>query len=634
MKAGRCVTHIFNHPIMATIASPTTPTSDIQRSTSNDSMSVEQYHRTAEAAVCDILQLPLDTAGKYWDVINSIMDRNLVLVHYKADKIEDLLRSVELSAEQKQSILNLRGVVVDIVDRVTCCKSFGYTPTISMSKIPSTPFSQVDNAGMTVLIDPTDSSTHFQTCNGGSVIRLWKYKNIVYASSHRRIITTESRWGSSKAFAELIVERFPWRQYSKVEKSLESIGNIVFDKLTPTSNVCHVFLISHPDLMMDSLVDVGDGFLVYLRSFDLNPVDDSIPGIEWVSRWSHESYFAAVESVDQDTGDSYVPRFPSPLGEPHAIFLPSEVDLEIANEILNIGYSMLSLGDLDHEFDDRLYPGESVICFYEGTMCKIVPKCVNWRAVVLGNNPNFLNQFYQLLDYSYVQFKETDGPIFDGKQRSYSFEDLFPPIGTPSTREMAEAMSQLHIGQIGLYGRIGRDRKPTVYPMGVVDGVARDGTIQDNRLRNIAYNFMFAVPRHAQHIASTFYQTLCSQRDNLIELISREDAKLIAAIKNKTLVDDERFGHGGLLNPAGKAISRIVLQSHKHVATLRASHSDIDHRTGRKLKDSQLVFNNMSNLIRKEFGRTLYSMVHATTRPPRVKHDQPAAQADATVAAQ
>lgn len=262
-----------------------------------------------------------------WQILAT--DQNLALVHY--DDEADMT-----------TMGHLRGVVVDVEAKLTIAKSYGFTDTQVIDG--TLPENQIYKIGYE-----------------GTVMRVFFHHGKVYHSTHRRLDSSRSRWGSSIPFAEMY----------------ETLGapkdEELFDLTKKYSPHCHMFLMVHPDVIIATREDIGKGYLVYLGSHEMWTVDQA----PW-----------PMEELDMDL------RTPSPEN----VVYPKPLEVGDAMYHLTFGY-----GDMKRPLpkDPRLGPGEFVIQYgSDGKLTKLVSPAYQWRADLHGNNPNRAYQMYKLMTQS------------------------------------------------------------------------------------------------------------------------------------------------------------------------------------------------------------------------------------------
>lgn len=324
--------------------------------------------------------------SKYVTAIDS--QDGFTMLHYNTELLPAILEDPELTSQQREEILSLRGVIVDSNDQIVC-PSFGYTESQTY-----TDFSNLKIRGT----EPVDmSTTQIFPFYEGTVLRKWKRNNVVYSSTHRRISAHKSRWGGSKTFPEI---------YAELNGPSD---DTLFDSALPDAAQCYVFMLSVPSLQCATKMDLGAGWLFLLHTFSLDgPLRfDTIP----------------TNIPPPSTTGVLIPQPLKPI---------DSVDLTAAHRILTTGYSPLDEKELEG-LDYRIHPGEPVLLkLSDGRMIKVAPVSYLWRLAMHANNPNRKHRFYQLYNLALKPHGDVSPPIFDGTDREYSFEQLIPRLQFPS----------------------------------------------------------------------------------------------------------------------------------------------------------------------------------------------------------
>lgn len=236
------------------------------------------------------LELP---PSRMWNVIDE--DEHLELFHYNPE----IVPAGEIGA--------IRGLVYDPRGDAIIARSYSYTPSVVLPSI------KLSDDGCLRLDDPENGKKYeleggkfyFKQGFEGTVMRVFKHHGKVYHSSHRRLDTSRSRWGSSPPFLSVYYELGG----PKDEE--------LFDPEKEYSPFCYLFLMVHPTLLMSSRENVGKGYLVFLGALRL-----------WNDKY---------ESVDNEPKTfPTLKGLPDDLSEPF-ILEPPEISLELANKHLEKG---------------------------------------------------------------------------------------------------------------------------------------------------------------------------------------------------------------------------------------------------------------------------------------------------------
>lgn len=555
------------------------------------SVSTETYKRIAEH-----FNLPEGSEKVYWDVIDSDPEKDVYLVHYIIENITKLISNPEFTSSQIRSILNLRGNICDPIRKWNCRMSFGFTPTMSLDELPLGLCLGVDKLNNPINIDFKNAV--LQPCVGGSVMGIWKYKGNVYASTHKRIYTDRSRWGRSKNFQEILLKLTGY-------ESLEELGDHFFEKDKSSANYSINILLCDPFLMNECRMEVNTGFAVFLKTFILNNIkgvchcgSSDFPEIEDYSDISiHPKNFLENSKFYKPTSGNNL----NPPEKETIVILPN-ISLEEANNILYRGYSKLndeSIGKLD----PRLRPGESIICHYNGgkSMCKITPKCAEWRTSILGNNSDSYNRFFKLTDSIPKNYPQ-DKTLRKFEEKTY--EELFPILGYPSATELENIAADLYVTILN---------DEDNYSVKKYNEIDDDKLTKHDHLKNILYCMLFAVPVQFIEAVGSFLVNYEKDRILLEKFVRDNLDDLIVKIQTNALVNDFRFGDNQKLNAAGKRLSDIIPKS------VAYSKYDYTKKANPKFKPNpnfknhkERCIESINNFLSKEYGHTYYSLVKAS----------------------
>lgn len=311
------------------------------------------------------LNVTAATMDKYWSVVDSLPESTLHLVHYS--NVEALKEDSSVSDAEKLAILSLRGVVVDTRQGNVICRSYGYTPVYTIAD------KKGEIAGDKVLIDSGQvlhlENATFQRCYGGCVLRVYKYEGKIYISTHKRINTAKSTWGSSLPFPQLLL--------SLLKVDMDGLDKLLFTD-EPSPKYTRILMVSHPSLMTESRADIGEGFVLHLDTFG------EAPELSLTS--------------------------------------PQYYSLEEAKKVL--------VGDLSADY--RHSEGEAVVVRQSGVIYRLSPQSSGWRSALLSNNPNYYARYCQLIDYHRCREEFTE-VIFNSSDVKYNYNQLFSVKYSPTT---------------------------------------------------------------------------------------------------------------------------------------------------------------------------------------------------------
>ena len=588
-----------------------------------------EYTQEIYDGINNYLGLPKGAERIYWDIDDNIKGTQIYLLHYKSDKLKDIIHRPDyspklpngtlLDKEDCDLILSLRGLILDMETKWICCKSFGYTNIVSLDNIDSEDVTMTDQFNNSSSYNTKDLT--LQTFYSGPIIRVWKYKGTVYFSSHRKISINKVRWVVSQTFDIIFLELFNLSNKKKCA-NLSEIGNLMFSGDKQTANFCHMFLMSYPGLVHGTRANIGEGFLTYLNSIILNKFR------------SHEAFLHYKENktIEENvTNNTWLktqkfrnnikisdihPRIS--IKHEEGITVPSKINVDVANIILKCGYSGLNDHDVDL-VDKRVQPGECVIAILpSGQYVKISPTCVNWRNYILSNNFNFYNQYCKNLDYA--NFESVEHELINkenyllrldsNKMKNYTYEDIFPELGYPTGEQLSEFNGDTP----------DTFEKPVIKKKTIVSKEEKEKEDDENidlMIRNISYCYIFAVPHHMIQESKGFYNRFHDDLDNLNEYFKMNIKTLGMEIENETLVDNIKFSKsdnkgGRRLNTSGKAITNIINKATQYMEKVIENGKDYkyDKDTKKKVKMSpkEILLKSINYELIREFGTNLYAL--------------------------
>jgi hypothetical protein len=504
-----------------------------------------------------------------WDIVSSDPEHNLYMVHHKPEAN---------LAEYGQ----IRGVVVDTLAKTVVCRSYGYAPIVETDKITiqegDMKVHLVDELGYEHVMDP--SRMHVKTGFEGTLLHVFKHDGKVYHSTRKRLDPSRSRWGHSITFMEMY-----WKLGGPKDDEL-------FDPTTYYSPYCHTFIMVHPDVLVASKDNVGEGYLVYLgpkQMWSLNYKE-----CPYKQKQEDGSLFPGVtqEEFDNDPRPNagwidpalHVPETVSDMSEAttyeagRTIFSPHNLSFEEANRHLMFGFYDPFEGYT--ELDKRMLPGEFVVIHYTDEkgavvgMVRVQSTAYNWRLEMRDNNPNLLHRFFQLLNGSYIQYNTEDG------QRRYN--SLYP-VFTPYAKESVQT-------------RIKNDGPFVVWPQDPNFQVGDYLFTREGRMYNIWLAFLNDVPLHSQYEVSHYLDYLYNNRNEVIGWLRQLESR----------------GHLDPTVISSRAIN--IIETSRRFARDAVKQGRNVTADGKRLSTKQLIRRNIRNLIMKEEGSSLYRLVKEMNR--------------------
>jgi len=378
------------------------------------------------------------------------------------------------------------------------------------------------------------NNVKFKVGYEGTLINIFKHDGVVYRSTRKRLDAERSRWGTSKTFMEMY--------YQLGGPSDE----VLFDPMSKYSPWVHSFIIVHPDVLVVTKDNVGEGYLVYLGSKRMYSTEyDECPYKQL--RQDGTPFLTDQEFLqDERVNAGWI----DPISHTPTNFLsPTSLTLEEANQHLLFG----SYESFDHaDLDRRMLPGEFVIVHQTDDqghekMLRVESHAYNWRSQMRDNNPNLLNRFFHLVSHSY-----TSGMI-----EKY-------PVFTPYDERSIKA-------QIESGGYVVWPQVPSKVDM----------SNKEVRLYNIWLAFLNAVPLHRQKEVAGYLNYLYMKRNELVSWLRHL----------------ENLGH---MDPA--LFSKRVLNILEIARRFAQQNSN-----GKTVKNA--TKDNIRNLIMKEEGASLYRLI-------------------------
>jgi len=352
--------------------------------------------------------------------------------------------------------LNVEKVVVPCYGRITSV----LTPMINFDQGKMT---IEDTEGESVELDQND--VRFSYGFEGPVLRLYKNNGKIYCSTNRRLDCTKSRWGTKKTFLEMFKEL-----------GGENIIEKAFNEKKYSSHFL-TFIVVHPDMLLCTKQNVGEGYLVFLGSQRcLYPEDCPYPldEVDWTTYSSLKNKYDAP-FITTDMFESAIScKLP---------YCPSSLTLDEVNRHLLMGYGS------KHSNDIRTGSGEFIIAYVsqnksysQERLFRFVSPAYDHRSKMRNEDPNLLHQFYCLSSEAHLSDAE-----YEMKYPWLEYEEM--------KKDEAE------YGKIMFWNRGKR-------------AVAPDW---QKKFRNLWKHFVLSVPLHRQKEVFGYYKQFFLNRDILCE---------------------------------------------------------------------------------------------------------------------
>jgi len=503
-----------------------------------------------------------------WEIVSSDPENHLYMVHHKPE--------ANLS-EYGQ----IRGIVVDTQAETVVCRSYGYTPTIVTERVTVQEgdgnIHLIDELGLEHTVNPARSI--FKIGFEGTLINVFKHDGVVYRTTRKRLDASRSRWGNSKTFMDMY-----WSLGGPSDE-------VLFDPASKYSPYCHIFIIVHPDVLVVSKDNIGDGYLVYLGPKQIWDTDYKLCPYKQTNK--DGSLFSGVTQAEfsadprPDAGwiddGLHVPQTVSNMADNvsyvqgHAIFSPPNLSFDEVNKHLLFGfYNGFEGWD---KLDKRILPGEFVIIHSVDEngdttgMLRVESPSYNWRSGMRDNNPNLLHRFFQLVNGSYLRY---DTP--EGRNRYNNLYPIFTPYDAGSITKQ--------INEDGPYVVWPQD--DTYYPDNLMN--------KESRMYNVWLAFLNSVPLHKQKTVVTYLNYLYNKRGELI--------RWLRSVESRGHLDPTEFSR--------RAID--IIEAARRFAQKKVKAGQDRGRNGRKLPLKVIVKDNIRNLIMKEEGSSLYRLIREMDR--------------------
>jgi hypothetical protein len=296
--------------------------------------------------------------------IIKILDRkdNLVLVHY--DDLSNYNQAL-LTPE----ILAVRGVLIDLEKEIVVAPSFGHTSyTVSdlleFDEENKLVFRDDFNIEKVFYKDDIVISKAFE----GVIIRVCWYNNKAYYLSYKKIDPEKSFWGNSDYF----LEAYRIAGGPKEDQ--------LFDTSKPYSSTCYFFLVSTPELLLASKVNLKSPVISFLGTLETDFGEAIEPSL--VSKGKSE--FQTTSEVSNN--------LEGPL-----ILLRKQLSLEEANSFLLKGfYQEQNFPEIDYRF----LPGEAVYITRKSDPkyhLLVRSSSYQWRYELRNEKPSIRACYYDLL---------------------------------------------------------------------------------------------------------------------------------------------------------------------------------------------------------------------------------------------
>jgi hypothetical protein len=447
---------------------------------------------------------------------------------------------------------DLRGCVVDLNASQVVVPCYGRITSVI------TPMVHFNQGKMTVedmdgnVRELNQNDIRFSYGFEGPVLRLYKNGGKIYLSTNRRLDCSKSRWGTKKTFLEMFKELGG-------DKIIES----AFDPNKSFSSHLLTFIVVHPDMLLCTKQNVGQGYLVFLgsqRCFSTENCPYPSEEVDWTTYGSskYDGPFHTTCTFE----DAIRNKIP---------YCPPYLSVDEVNRHLLVGYGT------KHSNDIRTGSGEFVIaylkqdtCFTNEQLFRFVSPSYDHRSKMRNEDPNLLHQFYCL---------SSEANLSDSE-----FEMKYPWLEYEETKK-----TEAEEGRILYWNKRKRPIGTDKYPwLGLEHDKSKKTESPDwqKKFRNLWKHFVLSVPLHRQAEVFGYYKQFFLNRDTLAEWLCSFFGR-----EQKDMDADE------LLSLRAKKLMQLALdyeRKHNPKADLTLNRKNLER--------------NMKYLLSNERGTSLYML--------------------------
>lgn len=419
-----------------------------QNEQSIETKKVQPISEEERAIICELLQL--ESSDNTWSVVDK--DGPLRLIHVNTQKKngETILESTN----------GPRGDVVNIEEKKIVCRSHGHASICVTNEI------KLNSEGKFDLTTDANEKHTFEISKckfyqgfEGTVIRVFKHNGKVYYSSHKKLDTSKSTWGSSENFRSLFL------RLSGLQET-DLFGD------EPSYFYNYVFIVVAPDLLVSSKQFIGPGYVALVDIFSDSSFKDS----------------------DLCKAKCLPPREFVMLNQTNRTIRTVELELAAVNNILKFGY----YPDVINEVT-KLQAGEFVMMHYEDKVFRVESIAYNWRCSVRGHDPNLIHRFYYLLQVANIDPRN--------KKDLESYLTLFEKIPFVPIQNVKNQIFTVEPIVCWV-------NSSTISPLPKF-------TDRISLIRNMLYNLLLACPIHLQKEIIKFDDMLIEDRTNVSKWIKQ-----------------------------------------------------------------------------------------------------------------
>ena len=377
-----------------------------------------------------------------WDVIevypkDTTMKPQLALAHYNQDYDPYNRLHAPLS--------RIRGIIVDLNTGAIVCDSYGHTQSLPCNE----PLGENSDGTISVSTEITMYLNSFETAPEenaktnmgirkfdkdktrlflgyeGTMVRIFKWNNIVFFSTHRRINASASDWGGRRKFSDLY-------------KELNGPDPASFFGDEPYSPYCYMLLIAHNEMRLAT--STSDNRIIFIGMKKVwNESDYSQESGPYA--WAGEFPVTILEGSEKSS--------PFTVNNNHSLIIQPSISVDIANKFLfpskfatevpdsfvDVDGNQIPTSTKDNEIvveyqlggnevndiyfkgsgattSDKLAGGDFIIIYTQSSegetlVYRLESPAFEYRVDITGNDPNLYHHFVvQMVNFTKADVEE------------------------------------------------------------------------------------------------------------------------------------------------------------------------------------------------------------------------------------
>lgn len=216
--------------------------------------------------ICEVLDIPSEAIEHKYVIISdmNVEDEECIIAmfHYRQDlskRMEDFQN--RFNSYDQERIKRVRGKAILLNDMSLVCGSYPFTCEIPMTHIQEEgPFESPamfrNDAGEPETIQSDDIICNLRII--GTALRLFRVNDRFFLASHKKIVTTNSKFGESEPFEDLFFKQNVIRTKSEL-----------FDDIPEDVKLIYMFMVSSPKLNIDSRQIITEDKVYFLTCFKI-----------------------------------------------------------------------------------------------------------------------------------------------------------------------------------------------------------------------------------------------------------------------------------------------------------------------------------------------------------------------------